>query len=283
MPAPKKAFSLFPAPLKGMLYLLHVLSERWTFRVVYRLFFTPRPYKMPDRERSFWEAWNWSNVETPWGILPVAHADANGPSRGSILLLHGWSGRPTQLGALAAALQRAGYTCTLPTAPGHRPGHAHSSSLKDFAEFAQWMYRHHGPFDAAVGHSLGGAALLLSRQTDVAWNKTVAIGSFGQTERVFQAFIQQSGLPERYVSRLLERVEQELGTSPRGYSPHLAPFPGRTLLIHDQEDEEVPFSDAEVLVSHLPEARLLVTQGLGHRKILWRPETWEAVVGYMEE
>jgi pimeloyl-ACP methyl ester carboxylesterase len=155
--------------------------------------------------------------------------------------------------------------------------------LKDFAEFAQWMYLQRGPFDAAVGHSLGGAALLLSRSSEVAWNKTIAIGSFGQTERVFQAFIQQSGLPERYVNRLLDRVEMELGASPRGYSPHLAPFPGPTLLIHDQEDEEVPFSEAEILANHLPNVRLVATQGLGHRKILWRPETWEAVVGYMEE
>jgi esterase/lipase len=222
-------------------------------------------------------------LSTPWGVLPVAHSPAIGVPLGSVFLLHGWSGRPTQLGGLVTALNQAGFDCTLPTAPGHRAGDPKSSSLKDFAEFAQWMYCHHGPFDAAIGHSLGGAALLLSRRSDVPWIKTIAIASFGETERVFHAFVQQSGLPQRYVNRLLDRVEMELGASPRGYSPHLAPFPGPTLLIHDQEDEEVPFSDAEILVNHLPHVRLVATRGLGHRKILWRPETWEAVVGYTKE
>ena len=283
MPAPKKPFSLFPSGLKFALALLHCISERWTLKVLYGLFFTPRPYRMPEREQAYVQDWTWTQLTTPFGILPVAHSPAEGTPRGSVFLLHGWSGRPTQLGSLVTALNQAGFDCTLPTAPGHSPKDQKASSLKDFADFAHWMYVHHGPYDAAIGHSLGGAALLISRSPQSLWPKTVTIGAFGKTERVFQEFIRQSGLPERYVDRLLERVEKELGASPRGYSPHLAPYPGPTLLIHDKEDAEVPYSDAEVLADCLPLARLVATEGLGHRKILGRPETWEAVVGYIGE
>jgi pimeloyl-ACP methyl ester carboxylesterase len=281
VPTPKKQFSLFPTGLKIALALVHRFSERLTLQLLYRLFFTPRPYRMPEREQTFALAWLWTNVATPWGVLPVAHSPAIGKSQGSIFLLHGWSGRPTQLGALVVALNRAGFDCTLPTAPGHRSGDHKSSSLKDFAEFAYWMNLHHGPYNAAIGHSLGAAALLLSRSPQSAWPKTVAISSFAKTERVFQEFVRQSGLPERYVQRLLKRVEEELGASPSGYSPHLAPFPGPTLLIHDKDDVEVPFSDAEILANCLPLSQLVSTEGLGHRKILGRPETWEAVLGYI--
>jgi hypothetical protein len=37
------------------------------------------------------------------------------------------------------------------------------------------------------------------------------------------------------------------------------------------------------LAKCLPFNQLILTEGLGHRKILGRPETWEAVVGYIRE
>ena len=281
--APKKPFSLFPTGLKMVLAMTHRFSERLTLQLLYSLFFTPRPYRIPEREQAYAQNWKWAELPTPWGVLPVAHSPAAGIPKGSVFLLHGWSGRPTQLGGIVAALNQAGFDCTLPTAPGHRTADKKSSSLKDFTDFARWMNVHHGPYDAAIGHSLGGAALLLSRSPQSAWPKTIAISSFAKTERVFQEFVRQSGLPERYVQRLLKRVEEELGASPSGYSPHLAPFPGPTLLIHDKYDLEVPFSDAEILAKCLPFNQLIPTEGLGHRKILGRPETWEAVVGYIRE
>lgn len=278
-------FSLFPKSIKCGLKLLHFFSERAAFGVLYRLFFLPRPHQTPEREKIYQEQWTWIQETTPWGVLPVAVAAAAVicPFQGRVLVLHGWSGRPTQMGGVVAALQSAGFECWVPVAPGHVAGQTGFSSLRDFAQFASWMQENHGPFFAGVGHSLGGGALLMSTEHGSTWQRLVTISAFGKTERVFHEFVQQSGLPQRYVDRLFARVTRELGSDPHFYSPHLAKHTGALLILHSPDDVEVPFNDAECLRDHFPQSTLIATSPLGHRKILWRAETWEAVVGYLHQ
>jgi hypothetical protein len=51
--------------------------------------------------------------------------------------------------------------------------------------------------------------------------------------------------------------------------------------VHDVEDEEVPYADATRL-GDLLGARVLRTQGLGHRRILFAPEVVSAIVEFIE-
>ena len=41
-----------------------------------------------------------------------------------------------------------------------------------------------------------------------------------------------------------------------------------TLVVHDRGDRQTPYADAVRLVASLPDARLVTTDGLGHRRIL---------------
>jgi hypothetical protein len=51
----------------------------------------------------------------------------------------------------------------------------------------------------------------------------------------------------------------------------------RTLVVHDEGDDEVPFGDGERVAARIRGGRLHTTRGLGHRKIL-RDESVIAVV-----
>jgi pimeloyl-ACP methyl ester carboxylesterase len=50
--------------------------------------------------------------------------------------------------------------------------------------------------------------------------------------------------------------------------PHAAERSQPLLVIHDRDDAEVPWTDGADLVDAWPGARLLLTRGLGHRRIL---------------
>ena len=50
------------------------------------------------------------------------------------------------------------------------------------------------------------------------------------------------------------------------------------LVVHDREDREVPLAHGEALAATWPAARLRVTEGLGHRRILRDPEVIAEVV-----
>ena len=44
--------------------------------------------------------------------------------------------------------------------------------------------------------------------------------------------------------------------------------PVPTLVVHDRGDRQTPYADSVRLVESLPDARLVTTDGLGHRRIL---------------
>ncbi len=53
------------------------------------------------------------------------------------------------------------------------------------------------------------------------------------------------------------------------------------LLIHDRDDREIPFSDAEAIAQRWPAARLVATEGFGHRAILRQAAVWEVVADFV--
>jgi pimeloyl-ACP methyl ester carboxylesterase len=54
------------------------------------------------------------------------------------------------------------------------------------------------------------------------------------------------------------------------------------LVIHDRDDRQLPADASERLVAaHGGRARLLVTDGYGHNRVLAAPETLDAVVAFV--
>ena len=92
-------------------------------------------------------------------------------------------------------------------------------------------------------------------------------------------------MPEAVVEQMQQLIWQRFGRTLDSFTvaqivPQLK-VPG--LVIHDRGDQDVSFDDAEAIVQHWPQARLLATDGLGHRRILRDAEVIEAVVSFLSE
>ncbi len=61
----------------------------------------------------------------------------------------------------------------------------------------------------------------------------------------------------------------------------VADFDTPLLIVHDRDDTEVPFSAGATLAAMWPGASLHVTEGLGHYRILRRPEVGERVIAFL--
>jgi hypothetical protein len=57
----------------------------------------------------------------------------------------------------------------------------------------------------------------------------------------------------------------------------------RLLVVHDEDDKEVPLAHARALAASWPSAHLMVTQGLGHRRVLREPAVVEKVLGFLTD
>jgi pimeloyl-ACP methyl ester carboxylesterase len=59
--------------------------------------------------------------------------------------------------------------------------------------------------------------------------------------------------------------------------------PQPCLVVHDRDDLTVPVQEAKAWAAGLGNSRLMLTSGLGHRRLLQDPEVVAEVVGFVRE
>jgi pimeloyl-ACP methyl ester carboxylesterase len=54
------------------------------------------------------------------------------------------------------------------------------------------------------------------------------------------------------------------------------------LVVHDRDDKEVPYSVGRSIASQWPSAEMIITEGLGHKRILGDPNVRDAAVRFVD-
>jgi pimeloyl-ACP methyl ester carboxylesterase len=188
----------------------------------------------------------------------------------TILLLHGWEGRGTQLGAFVAPLVRAGHRVVTIDLPGHGDAHDAQVSVVDFARVIAQVHPALGPIHGVIAHSMGAAASALAYTLSPFAERMVLIAAPRSPRRFFDGFARSLELDGRTSHATEHRLQQRYGLALDEIdATQFAPFVrAQVLVIHDRDDLEVPFEHGQLLASALPHASLFETHGLGHRRIL---------------
>ena len=236
-------------------------------RLAERLFFTPVRHKTPDREKSILRSGRREWLEFR-GNRIAAWRWGEGPT---ILLAHGWSGRGGQLAAFVEPLVSAGFSVLAWDAPGHGQSEGERTNLLEFVALIDLFARREGHVHAVVGHSLGGAAAVLARAGGAPAERVVTIGAASDPTDFFRWFMALLGFDEAMRAAAMARLEKKLSfrwseANVANAAGGLAAVPA--LILHDQDDAEVPFREAEAIARAWPGARFHATRGLGHRRIL---------------
>ena len=202
----------------------------------------------------------------------------------AILLVHGWGGRGAQMRTFVPALVAAGYRAVVFDGPGHGFSRGLSASLPAFADAIAEVAGATGA-RGAVAHSLGGAWTLVALSRGLELERAVLIGAPSGAERIWRGWGRALGLDDEVAAAARLRIEKRVGTDFAALN--VASF-GRAietpvLLVHDREDAEIPWSDAEENARLLPAARLVATRGLGHRRILRDPAVVTQAVRFLAD
>ena len=202
----------------------------------------------------------------------------------AVLLMHGWGGASAQIAALAPALVARGFSVVALDAPAHGRTAGRQASLIHFARAVQAVVRAVGPVKAAVGHSLGAAAVALAVAEGVEVESVVLIASAADPARWTRTFAATFGVPRAAMDEMGQRSERRLRF--RWSSLHLrgllGGFPGRLLFVHDRDDREVRWNEAWQLSQELAHASFVLTAGLGHRRILSHAGVAGVVAGFVD-
>ena len=199
-----------------------------------------------------------------------------------LLLVHGWEGRGSQLGSLAAALARPGIQPITIDLPAHGKSPGKQTNLVEIAESVAAMVNHLGGVAGIVAHSFGAAGTTVAlRQSLPVW-RLAYIAPTEDFEHYPNLFGQWFGLPGPLRDRMKRSIEGRLGTTMAELRGGLI-APGLTaplLVVHDEDDVDVPLRDGRTYTEAWPGATLLTTRGLGHRRILRDPDVVAAVAHF---
>lgn len=274
---------------RAALQTAYILSEDLGTSFAERLFTRPRRHPRPQRERAILASaresvirvrlrsprWHGQRVPVAtwqWGLGPT------------VLLVHGWEGRGSQLGAFVEPLVAAGMSVATFDAPGHGKSPEHCLYLTDLADCIADVAAAVGPLHGIIAHSFGAAATLLAfPHNGVRAPRNVMISPNALVDDAVHRFARTVGLDDSDRIALEQRLAEQTGVSLAALDlPQLAAQRDDALLVlHDRDDREVDFRHATELAATWPNAQLQATSGLGHRRILRDPDVLAQVVDFV--
>ncbi|MGS2738400.1 alpha/beta hydrolase [Sinomicrobium sp. M5D2P17] len=272
-----------PSTIKYTGKFLQSLSPALATKFATKLFTSPLKYRLPKREQHMDE-----ESKQTREIVPVLNKEimvyeyGNGTKKA--LLVHGWSGRGTQLVKIADALRKAGYAIISFDAPAHGKAEGKTSNMSEFIDAALFLKEKYGPFDIAIGHSLGGMTVLNAAKRGLKIRRAITIGAGDMVSDIAVDFVKALGLKEEIGHNLKTSFDKRVGFDINELSASVAAREVNipVLILHDEEDLDVPVSAAQNILQNLSHGELMITKGLGHRKILGDARVIEKIITFIQ-
>ena len=276
-----------PTPLTLQLLTLAfriggTISPKLTGYIAYKLWISPPRFKLPASEIDALasaeintQKINGQNIATfSWGHC--------GPT---ILLIHGWSGRGTQMGSLAKSLVAAGYRVLSFDAPAHGKSSGRQTNIFEISETILGLNKLHGPFESIITHSFGGPCLAHAMQNGLNTTRVVNISPPSTTAGLVKKFALALSIPERAENALMRRIESKFGQDvwqKTSMENNVRDLDLPALVIHDLDDLDVPWHEGETVAHAWSNVSFIKTSKLGHRRILRDPETIKNAVEFIK-
>ena len=252
------------------------VAPQLTAAVAEKLFFRTRRRAARPGEREVLEA------ATPSSIAGMkAWSWGEGPT---VLLVHGWNGRGTQLGGFVEPLVERGFRVVAFDAFGHGESPGDSMSIPELANCIRQVSDALGGLYGVVAHSMGGAATTVALANGLELERAVFISPPADPREFLRIYGDALAINEEVRAHMKERVERRLGITMQSMrATSIAPSMRIPLLVvHDQNDKEVPVDSGQSIARTWPNAELMLTEGLGHQRILHSEHVTNVAVSFID-
>ncbi len=263
-------------------HTLQLISHSLATKFAIKLFRTPIRFKTPKSEKLLAKT-----AKKTMRLIPEINKNvmvySYGNSKRKVLLVHGWSGRGTQIYKIADKLLEKGYMTISFDAPAHGKSPGKTTMMTEFIATIKHLEKEFGDFEIAIGHSLGGMAVLNAVKQGLNVQKIVTIGAGDMITDIIKNFIQKLKLKPDLVDKMKQFFLKYFGEDVDNYSASVAAkeIKTRGFIIHDIEDNEVSVSCAYNIRQKLVNGELLITNGLGHTRILKDDEVIERIIEFI--
>lgn len=262
---------------------LETIAPTLAHKMAWNLFFSPIKFKKPAREENIYnsaqKSWIYINNKR---VRVFEWGDKAAPV---VLVVHGWSGRATQFFKFIEPLIASGYRVVSFDAPGHGDSEGKQTHMGEFSDIIMHINKNIGKIHVGIGHSFGGISLLYAKKEGLELDTIIMISSPTIGEDILGGFRKKINASEKTSVAMRKMVQTNF---------HLD-FEDITacelikkinlknhLIIHDKDDQEVPYQNAESLIEVSKNAKLLLTNGLGHTRILRDQTVLDTVINFID-
>ena len=269
--------------IKGAATVLSWVGPKAASPMLQRIFLSPLPRPLHARELSIMERAKTQKVAfDARREIPLYTWGEEGPL---ILLVHGWSGRGSQLSGYVDALLAKGFRVAAFDAPGHGLAGGKLAALPWWVRSTQLAKEHLGPIHGVLAHSLGTAAVTRAQADGLDAKALVYVAPPENPGSYLHKTAETLGFSKAAATLAQTEIEARFGITMLDYQGRtLGPQMNAALQVfHDEGDQEVLFSEGEALVSAWPNARLQSFHGLGHNRILREPAVLSGAVDFFTQ
>ncbi|WP_342245631.1 alpha/beta hydrolase [Pseudomonas sp. OTU5201] len=262
--------------IRGVHATLGRVAPQMVARRMRRQFMTPR--NLPPREWEMPLLGSSERITLRFGLSALRWG--SGPT---VLLMHGWEGRPTQFASLIEALVAEGYGVVALDGPAHGRSPGREANVVLFARALLEAAGELPPLHAVIGHSMGGASALLASQMGLRARALVSISAPSRILGPIRSFARFMGLPPKALAHFVSQVESHAGipAAHLDVQRYQLDIPG--LVVHAEDDPVVPASDAQVIHDAWFDSQLLRLEQGGHQRLLADARLVKAVLGLLAQ
>ncbi len=271
-----------PKPIILSAKFLQFISNNLATKFGVKLFTTPVSFPMPKREKVMLESAQTKTINIPT-ISRDVQMLSYGYSTKKVLWVHGWAGRSTQLYMIADKLLEKGYMVISFDGPAHGKSTGKTTEMPDFLETIAEIDKQYGPFEAAIGHSFGGVCLYNALSENFSVKKLVTIGAADKISDVILNFTKNLHVKPIIAHKMKrffdKKWQRDIDVHSSSVKAKNVDIP--TLIVHDSFDGDVDVSCAIKIRQNLQNGTLLITEGLGHTKILRDAKVASKIVDFI--
>ena len=275
---------VIPKPIRYLAKTLELISSRLSSLFGLMLFVTPIKYPIPKREQYMLKSAQKKRLFIN-SINKEIEILSYGYYRKKVLLVHGWCGRSTQLYAFADKLLENGYMVISFDGPAHWRSSGKTTMMPEFLETIKNINTTYGPFEAAIGHSFGATSLYIATSEFLTIKSLVAIGSGDKISDIILNFSKNLNLKKKSAQLIQSRLEKKwkIKVDDSSSSTVAKKINIPVLVIHDKTDGDVPVNCAYEIRKNLKKGSLLITNKLGHTKILRNEEIVMKSINFIQQ
>ena len=256
-------------------------------KLAYEQWFTTTRFKTPSYELPALTSATRETIKV--NNQPVAvyiWQDKISEPKATLLFVHGWTGRGTQIVNYIEKLNAIGYRVISFDGPAHGNSPGKQTSALEMTDTVLALNKQYGKFDAAITHSFGGMVLIYAMTLGLELDRCALICPPKDFQIILDNFQRILSLPDSVMQVMIRKSFATYGQITRDAVDAVSNVKNlkcKSLLIHDEDDTEIPWQSSEQITQAWAGARFIKTSGLGHRRIIHDREVISNIVKFFND